>query len=410
MEVQVYLGISASYTRRKLLCALSNANAEEDKETSIYFHVNKYPCAHPPKSSTICYWLEYEDLDFQLLLNNALGISSVDQTLIANSYCFRKGLIRKAHLAFYINKYISKRNGSVLKRSFPETYFLDLPDVEYFDEAMNEIFEVEDYLRLNETKQLHEKTTFILKASLADKASELFLFNSREQLLDFFQSRFEDSEDGADLQYLREWVIQKYIDRPLLLNGGRKFHIRTYILAVGALKVYVYGGMLALFAKNPYDLGNLLDSYAHVTNTCIQSDQPDFDETSAVQDFWKLEGISVEKLTHIFNQIKLIVADTFEALINEAAVFQPLPNCFELYGLDFLVDEKYQVYLLEANAFPDFKQTGSELEELISLLFTEVIRTAVVPLLTKSDVKSKSNTSDPTRKLHLVYTSKMQRQ
>ena len=35
---------------------------------------------------------------------------------------------------------------------------------------------------------------------------------------------------------LREWVVQRYIDRPLLVDG-RKFHIRAYALCVGKVRV-----------------------------------------------------------------------------------------------------------------------------------------------------------------------------
>ncbi len=44
----------------------------------------------------------------------------------------------------------------------------------------------------------------------------------------------------------------RYIERPLLV-GGRKFHIRAYVLCVGSLSVYVFSEALALFAGQPYD-------------------------------------------------------------------------------------------------------------------------------------------------------------
>lgn len=45
-----------------------------------------------------------------------------------------------------------------------------------------------------------------------------------------------------------------------------------------------------------------------------------------------------------------------QAFRGEFAVFSPLPGCFEHFGLDFVVDEDFQVWLLEANPGPDFKQ------------------------------------------------------
>lgn len=45
-----------------------------------------------------------------------------------------------------------------------------------------------------------------------------------------------------------------------------------------------------------------------------------------------------------------------QAFRGEFAVFSPLPGCFEHFGLDFMVDEDFHVWLLEANPGPDFKQ------------------------------------------------------
>ena len=57
---------------------------------------------------------------------------------------------------------------------------------------------------------------------------------------------------------VRFWFINlyivhliRYVDRPLTL-GGHKFHLRVYVLCVGALKVYVYDRILALLAAHRY--------------------------------------------------------------------------------------------------------------------------------------------------------------
>mmetsp|Transcript_6868 Transcript_6868/g.14126 ORF Transcript_6868/g.14126 Transcript_6868/m.14126 type:complete len:82 (+) Transcript_6868:906-1151(+) len=43
------------------------------------------------------------------------------------------------------------------------------------------------------------------------------------------------------------------------------------------------------------------------------------------------------------------------------------------FGFDFLIDEKHNVWFLEANAFPDFQQTGARLESVIGKLFDDVV-------------------------------------
>lgn len=50
-----------------------------------------------------------------------------------------------------------------------------------------------------------------------------------------------------------------------------------------------------------------------------------------------------------------------------------MSNCFEIFGLDFLVDVDFRVYLLEVNPGPDFKQTGTRLKRVIGQLFEQCI-------------------------------------
>lgn len=74
----------------------------------------------------------------------------------------------------------------------------------------------------------------------------------------------------------------------------------------------------------------------------------------------------------IRDSIHAITADVFGAYENEYSVFCPMSNCFEVYGLDFMVDHDLRVHFLEVNPGPDFKQTGGRLQGLIARLWDQI--------------------------------------
>ncbi|KAK4103331.1 sure-like protein [Parathielavia hyrcaniae] len=246
---------------------------------------------------------------------------------------------------------------------------------------------------------------WILKPSMSDRGQGIRLFNTMEQLQEIFdgwevdsdeEEEVEEDDDGDDspsgsantnanpdkqpimTSHLRHFVAQPYIHPPLLLPelNSRKFHIRVYVLCVGSLKIYVYRDMLALFAAKPYQAPpgassgpanneNTIDLDAHLTNTCLQTSSSSSSTTPdpppLVHRFWSLP-LTQDQSASIFSQICLVTGELFEAAARGMPVhFQPLPHAFEAYGLDFLVDARGTAWLLEVNAFPDFKQTGEGL-------------------------------------------------
>ena len=58
---------------------------------------------------------------------------------------------------------------------------------------------------------------------------------------------------------------------------------------------------------------------------------------------------AISAVTHIRSQCHALINCLFSAYENEYTIFAPLSNCFELYGLDIMVDESLGVHFLEAN-------------------------------------------------------------
>ncbi len=352
------------------------------------------------KNTRIFHYGDYEQLNVDKVM--------IDPNYFVCSYIYRKALIRKHYLAHTIHSYVVKHPDSILSRAFPETYQIEVDYAEFLDDALDECYELRDEINSG-------KKTWILKPSMSDKGQGIRVFKTLDQLQAIFDS-FENEEPltddeaedgqtegitlstGVITSQLRHFVVQEYLTNPLLLKAynNRKFHIRCYVLCSGALKVYVYKRMLALFAANPYNKAaiddlesqfNNLNLNEHLTNTCLQGDKAIFN--NSVSEFAKLEGLSYEGKEKILNQIYDIVKELYCAGLNvDRFNFQPLSNALEFYGLDFLVDENHNVTLLEVNAYPDFKQTGKDLKSLVYELIDGTVNKVVSPFFgqeTKSD-------------------------
>ena len=64
------------------------------------------------------------------------------------------------------------------------------------------------------------------------------------------------------------WLVQKYIERPLLYKG-RKFDIRVWALVTSKIEIYFYTNGYLRTSSDDYDLNNE-NNYIHLTNNCLQ--------------------------------------------------------------------------------------------------------------------------------------------
>lgn len=356
--------------------------------------------------------------------------------LFANAYMIRKALIRKHHLAYTVSAWCTKSPDSRLKDHVKlPTLHLEVDYAEFLDDALLEAYELHDSFARNGARLIANDSSddasnglewWILKPSMSDRGQGIRIFSSADQLHAIFEEWEADSESEADLEsiasssaapavllersekseervtdiadmdsamsqqaagvitsQLRHFVMQPYINPPLLFPawGNRKFHVRSYVLALGALRVYLYEEMLALFAPLPYVPPSTspsgFDPRVHLTNTCLQT-KPSEDEpklattnrtTTPVTLFSTLPSAlssdpTKDWKTTTANSIALATSQLFLAAARtQSTHFQPLPNCFEVFGLDWMLDATGQVWLLEVNAFPDFAQSGNGVEK-----------------------------------------------
>jgi hypothetical protein len=374
----------------------------------------------PDPSDPVLQYRVYEKSDFEHVLSHP-------STSLVNSYVIRKALIRKHYLSNAVSGWLAKHPNSVLGKHFKEAVDFELDYAEFLDEALVDGYELREGFERNEGKPESEKEWWILKPGMSDRGQGIRLFNSEESLRQIFEEWEQDSDcsngwgDGAKdhgivTAQLRHFIAQPYIHPPLLLSSAsnKKFHIRTYVLAVGSLKVYVYKEMLALFAEKPYLPpweGDGVDNLTrHLTNTCLQSGDEGIPNASNVRRFWTLHDIPPSLgpgwKESVYEQICAVTGEVFEAAAKGMLVhFQTLPNAFELFGVDFLVDEEGNVWLLELNAFPDFRQTGEELKrEVVGRLFEAVVDLGIKPFFgIKNDNSNNTTTYGETQlDMHLV--------
>lgn len=302
-----------------------------------------------------------------------------------------------------------KNPESILKTNIKRAEHFEVDYAEFLDDAVVECWDLKASFARNEKVdeeggKASDREWWILKPGMSDRGQGIRLFSSYEELLAIFEGWEEDAPDSDEEEtekgeeddekdyiqtsHLRHFLAQPYIHPPLLLAPdsntpaptNTKFHIRTYVLASGALDIYVYKPMLALFASTsyipPWDSSSLgsIDLNPHLTNTCIQT------STSKTNSVHLLSSLPFPTSLHekIQDQIAKLTSEIFVAAAKEMSIhFQPLPNAFETFGLDFLVDKEGECWLLEVNAFPDFAQSGDVCKGVVEGFWSEVVEKTV---------------------------------
>jgi hypothetical protein len=198
-----------------------------------------------------------------------------------------------------------------------------------------------------------------------------------------------------------DYVAQRYIKRPLLLDG-RKSEVRFYwlIASVDPLLVLIYPEGTVRLTNTPYVLGDYDNPLVHVTNTYQQKQHPQYDPTRELK--WTFSELDAYLLGQ--RQVKRYTSEILRPAVAEAlagvvrAVRSDLVDqstraiCFGQFGVDIIIDDQLRPWLAEIQKSPGLSHVGDRVKiGVIPPMLQEAVRIALEVRACKRDGKPLGN-------------------
>ncbi|APX93890.1 hypothetical protein BWR19_13620 [Halomonas sp. 1513] len=181
----------------------------------------------------------------------------------------------------------------------------------------------------------------------------------------------------AEAPLMPDWLVQEYLGNPHTIRG-HKYVLRLYVLisSLEPLRVYLYHQGFAKLASEPWDPDDADNPFSQLTN-------PDINALNTEAEV-AVEFIDLERYRHwlreqghddasLFAKIEDLVALTvisaLDAMQQRTAQASADPRgCYELLGLDCLVDDNLKPWILECNLSPSLgtfaaPESGGVIEE-----------------------------------------------
>jgi tubulin---tyrosine ligase len=157
----------------------------------------------PPEvpQDTLLQWSTYDAINHELA-------AAHPNRVFSSSYTIRKALIRKHFLHRTVKGFTAKNPTSILTRSVPETWDLEIA----FPDELDELW-ADDLYDLAESMDENPTQWWLLKPGMADRGSSIKIFRTKDELAAIFEEMdISDDEEGdnqpALLSQLRHFVIQ----------------------------------------------------------------------------------------------------------------------------------------------------------------------------------------------------------
>ena len=143
----------------------------------------------------------------------------------------------------------------------------------------------------------------------------------------------------------QEWIIQDYIDNPLLFNN-KKFHFRIYVIYV-----QTENSTTTYLSKNGfiYTANKEFESDTFDPNIVLSGENSKNNVFYIPEDFTRSFGKQVWD-NMVFPQIVKITRETIRSTVEHLKCPAKKQKCFKILGYDILINNDYKCFLAEINA------------------------------------------------------------
>ena len=160
-------------------------------------------------------------------------------------------------------------------------------------------------------------------------------------------------------------IVMRYINDTVLM-GGHKFDMRTYLLIASTkpFLVFYHDGFIRRSQKKYTSASSLKDKNVHITNAGSQSSKNHFFSFEQLQDRLTAEhGFDPLFMDNAFRPWAKAVTNFLfhSAMLSPKVRLDRENGRFQLFALDWMVDQKGGVHLLEANGYPSTQKYPSNI-------------------------------------------------
>lgn len=184
-------------------------------------------------------------------------------------------------------------------------------------------------------------------------------------------------------------IVQKYMENPSLINK-KKYDLR-YFMIIACTQPYLVlthtgYARLSLEDYNTESFGknDRIDKSTHLTNASVQKFHPKFKEQKEdtifsmdmVCDYFLKEKPDIAKDKEHFNSKVVKKCDEICRLLFESVKdkLERKYGCFEIFGLDFLLDDNLDPQLIEINTNPALFTDTQVQKEILPKLADDLIK------------------------------------